>query len=153
MKEQSSKTVYFDMDGTIFDLYSVPNWLNHLQNHNPLPYLNAEPLVDLYQLAECIRQKQKQGYQFGIISWLSKNSTPAYDKQVREIKRKVINALGVNLFDEIHIVKYGTPKHQVAKVKGILIDDDEKIRSKWDKYGGQSIDPNQTDILDFLKKF
>ena len=27
-------TIWFDMDGTLFDLYSVENWLEYLQNED-----------------------------------------------------------------------------------------------------------------------
>ena len=37
--------IYLDMDGTIADLYAVPNWLKMLRAENPAPYIQAEPLA------------------------------------------------------------------------------------------------------------
>ena len=54
------------------------------------------------------------------------------------------------IFDEIHIVKYGTRKDYIAKDKeGIIFDDDAKVREKW---RGEAINPNTEDIIEILKK-
>ncbi len=42
--------ICFDMDGTIADLYNVPNWLERLQAEDATPYLEAKPLWDM----ECL---------------------------------------------------------------------------------------------------
>ena len=44
-------TIYFDMDGTIADLYSVENWLESLRAYSAEPYTCAAPMQDLRQLA------------------------------------------------------------------------------------------------------
>lgn len=126
-------TIYFDMDGTLADFYSVPEWLSMLENHDPTPYRVAQPLLDMRQLARRLNQLQAQGHRLGVISWLSKNTTPEYDALVRRAKRRWLAAhLGSVDFDEIHLVKYGSPKHFVAADQnGILFDDVEKIRSLW----------------------
>ena len=31
-------TIWFDMDGTIANLYGVPGWLSYLQESDPTPY-------------------------------------------------------------------------------------------------------------------
>ena len=76
-------TLYFDMDGTIADLYGVENWLAYLQKKDPFPYENARPLVNMTSLARILNRLQKQGYEIGIISWLAKNSTEKYDDAVK----------------------------------------------------------------------
>ena len=77
-------TIYFDMDGTLSDLYGVENWLNYLINSDALPYEIAKPLVRLNSLARILNRLQKQGYRIGIISWLAKNSNETYDEAVTE---------------------------------------------------------------------
>ena len=32
------KNIFFDMDGTIADLYNIPNWKEELDSFNPSPY-------------------------------------------------------------------------------------------------------------------
>ena len=37
IKMMKTKMVVFDMDGTIADLYAVPNWLQMLRAEDPTP--------------------------------------------------------------------------------------------------------------------
>ena len=128
-----TRTIFFDMDGTIADLYGVENWLDFLIASDSLPYEIAKPLIRLSSLARILHRLQDEGYRVGIISWLSKNSTPDYNAKVTEAKK---NWLKTHLpsveFDEINIVPYGTAKEKFAKTeKDILFDDEEKNRQNW----------------------
>lgn len=141
-------TIFFDMDGTITDLYGVKNWLNHLIAANALPYKIAKPLVKLNSLARILNRLQKQGYKIGIISWLAKNSDISYDEKVTKAKKEWLKKhLASVKFDEIHIVKYGTPKESFLKTKNdILFDDEKKNRDNWT---GIAFDVNE--IIEILK--
>ena len=141
-------TIFFDMDGTIADLYGVENWLDYLIASDALPYEIAKPLIRLNALARILNRLQKQGYKVGVISWLAKNSDKTYDEKVTRAKRKWLkkHLASVN-FDEIHIVKYGTPKQTFAKTENdILFDDEEKNRNDWT---GKAFDVNE--IIEILK--
>lgn len=141
-------TIFFDMDGTIADLYGVENWLDYLIVSDALPYEIAKPLIRLNALARILNRLQKQGYKVGVISWLAKNSNTAYDEKVTRAKKEWLkkHLASVN-FDEIHIVKYGTPKQTFAKTENdILFDDEEKNRNDWT---GKAFDVNE--IIKILK--
>ena len=141
-------TIFFDMDGTIADLYGVENWLNYLIASDALPYEIAKPLIRLNALARILNRLQKQGYKVGVISWLAKNSDTNYDEKVTRAKKEWLkkHLASVN-FDEIHIVKYGTPKQTFAKTENdILFDDEEKNRNDWT---GKAFDVNE--IIEILK--
>jgi hypothetical protein len=127
------RTIFFDMDGTIADLYGVENWLDYLIAQDALPYTIAKPLVKLNALARVLNRLQRQGYKIGVISWLAKNSTEDYDEMVTKAKINWLNKhLASVAFDEINIVKYGTPKQIFAHTnKDILFDDEEKNRKDW----------------------
>jgi len=143
--------IYLDMDGTIADLYAVPNWLKMLEAEIPAPYIQAEPLVRLSALARHLNRLQRNGYIIGIISWGSKHATPEYDEAVAKAKNFWLKKhLPSVKFDEIHIVPYGTPKSTVAKEKnGYLFDDEEKNRAEW---GINAFDVvNMLDILGELE--
>ena len=141
-------TIWFDMDGTIADLYGVENWLDYLIASDPTPYTIAKPLVRLSALARVLNNLQRKGYKIGVISWLAKNSDLAYDEAVTEAKMKwLAKHLASVAFDEINIVKYGFPKHLFATGNtDILFDDEEKNRKEWT---GKAFDVN--DILGVLK--
>lgn len=143
-----TKAIYFDMDGTIVNLYGVENWLENLRAENPMPYEKAAPLLKLNQLARILNNLQKKGYRLGIISWLSKNSSENYDSAVTKAKMKWLKSHLASInFDEIKIVPYGTPKEKTVDFpKGILFDDEEKNRKNWK---GQAFD--ETEILEILK--
>ena len=141
-------TIFFDMDGTIADLYGVENWLDYLIASDALPYEIAKPLIRLNALARILNRLQKQGYKIGVISWLAKNSNTDYDEKVTKAKKEWLkkHLASVN-FDEIHIVKYGTPKQTFAKTENdILFDDEEKNRNDWT---GKAFDVNE--IIEILK--
>lgn len=126
------KVVWFDMDGTIADLYGVQNWLPMLNNEDPTPYEVARPLVNLSRLARYLNKLQKMGWKVGVISWLSKYSTPEYDAAVTGAK---MFWLGRHLpsvkWDEIKIVPYGTNKYETCG-GGCLFDDEAKNRDTWE---------------------
>lgn len=141
-------TIFFDMDGTIADLYGVENWLDYLIASDTLPYAIAKPLLRLNSLARVLNRLQKEGYRIGIISWLSKSGTEEYNNAVTETKKNWLKKhLASVHFDEINIVKYGTPKQVFARTENdILFDDEEKNRNNWT---GKAFDVNA--ILETLK--
>lgn len=141
-------TIWFDMDGTIADLYGVENWLSYLMDGNTLPYEVARPLVRLSALARILNNLQRKGYQIGIISWLSKSGNADYNERVTIAKMKWIKKhLASVKFDEIHIVEYGTYKETFAKSdQDILFDDELNNRKYWT---GKAFD--ETEIFEILK--
>ena len=132
-ERRSQVTIHFDLDGTLADLYGVPNWLTYLENHNPYPYAIATPLVNLAVLARKLNSLQRKGYRISIISWLAKSSTAEYDARVGVAKAQWLaqHLPSVN-WDEVHIVPYGTPKEQFCTTSAdILFDDEERNRTNW----------------------
>lgn len=142
------KAIYFDMDGTIANLYGYENWLSELRARNSAPYEKAAPLLPLQPLAKRLNKLQRNGWILGIVSWLSKESTVEYDEKVTEAKKKWLKRhLQSIQWNEVHIVEYGTPKHEVVKFpQGILFDDEEKNRTNW---SGIAYDVNN--IMEVLK--
>lgn len=124
------KKIWFDMDGTIADLYGDPDWLAKLIAYNPEPYAKAMPLVNMNLLARYLNKLQKQGYEICIVSWLSKNSTEAYEKEVTEAKIAWLKKhLASVRFNQVDIIPYGTPKNEGRQ--GILFDDELRNREQW----------------------
>lgn len=127
------KTIYFDMDGTIANLYGVNDWLSKLLKEDSSPYEEAKPLVNTLYFQILINRLKRKGYKVGVISWTSKGGKSAYNKKVAQAKRDWLKKHFPKIqFDEVHIIKYGVAKSSVAfNPKGILFDDDKTVRSEW----------------------
>ena len=126
----TEKIINFDMDGTIADLYGVDGWLDDLINGNTRPYDIAKPLLNMSALARVLNKLQRLGYKINIISWTSKSGTAEYNERVKVSKLKwLAKHLKSVKFDNVYIVPYGTPKHEIST--GILFDDEQPNRIKW----------------------
>jgi hypothetical protein len=125
MKNKAHTTIYFDLDGTLYDLYGVTDWLPRLLASDPTPYCEGAALVDLVALHETLCDLIAEGYTVGVVSWCAKGSTPEYDRMVRATKRAWIRE-NLPTASEVHIVRYGTPKHRIVnnKTSAILVDDE-----------------------------
>ena len=127
------RTIWWDMDGTIADLYTVENWLPKLRAEDASPYIEAEVLWNMSQLARLMNRVQQMGYKLGIISWTSKGGSESYNEAVKQAK---LEWLGKHLasvkWDSIYVVSYGTPKSLVMQTEDdILFDDEEQNRDNW----------------------
>ena len=148
------KMICFDMDGTIADLYKVPNWLISLRNFDPYPYRQANPMWDMEELVSLLHQLQNTGVEIRIITWLSKDSNPDYDRAVRQAKKEWLMKYDFPC-DHFHGVRYGATKaDSVRKYLGegetaVLIDDNAKVRQGW--HLGDTIDPTACNILEVLR--
>lgn len=146
-----NKILVFDMDGTIADLYGVKGWLEDLRSDNPRPYKVAKPLYDMDILNSILNEFKREGWKIVVTTWLAMNSNKEYDRLVREAKLAWLEKYSF-LYDEIHLVKYGTTKANTTRKLGgyqILIDDNEKVRKGW--HLGDTINANN-DIIDELIK-
>lgn len=144
-----TKTLVFDMDGTIANLYGVENWLEMLRAEDPTPYIVAQPMYDMDTLKVVLEMLKLQGWTIAVTSWLSMGSTREYDKLVRQAKREWLERYDFP-FDEIHLVAYGTAKANCTRKNGgyqILVDDNEKVRNGWNL--GGTINANEN-ILEKL---
>lgn len=125
--------IYFDLDGTLADFYSVDNWLQKILENDSSPYREARPLYNFSYLAKLIHKCQKKGIEFSIISWGSKNSTENFLTAVADEKRQWLKTHlpSVN-FSQIIIVPYGTPKENYKNSHfDILFDDEQANRKNW----------------------
>lgn len=125
--------IYFDLDGTLADFYSVDNWLTKILENDSSPYREARPLHNFSQLAKLMHKCQEKGIEFSVISWGSKNSTENFLTAVADEKRRWLKThLPSVHFSEIIIVPYGTPKENYKNSHfDILFDDEQTNRKNW----------------------
>lgn len=146
--------IVFDMDGTIAALYQVDKWLEKLRNNDASPYAEAKPMWDMKKLSITLRKLQKHGISISIVSWLSKESNKTFDHDTRAAKKAWLQEFDFPA-DEIHIVKYGTPKgnYRVRNDRNILIDDNADVRKQFEKFNNCSaINPTEVDIIAWLER-
>lgn len=117
-------TIYFDLDGTVYPLYTQPLWLERITTlADPTAYAAEETIPDAAEFIDLLIDLVDAGYTIGVTSWCALGSSPEYDKAVRAEKRAWIKKF-LPVATEIHIVRYGTPKHRtVSDPSGILVDD------------------------------
>lgn len=141
-----NKTIVFDMDGTIADLYGVEDWLSALRNEDVRPYVEAKPMYNMLVLNKLLEILKDCGWKVVVTTWLSKGSSKAYDALVREAKIEWLARYGFP-YDEIHLVKYGTTKANCTRHIGgfqVLVDDNEQVRKGWNL--GDTINANENII-------
>ena len=147
------RMIVWDMDGTIADLYGVEGWLEKLRAENPLPYEIAKPMWDMERLVNIIRGLQAIGIEQRIVSWLSMDSSEQYKTEVRRAKREWLDEFDFP-YDHFHGVQYGATKADSVRKfladdeEAILIDDSARVRKGW--HLGETVDPTEVDIIDFL---
>jgi len=147
-----SKWVWFDMDGTIADLYNVNGWLDDLLAHNVRPYATAKPLYNDVDLLNLFVELKAKGYNIGIISWGSKERNAEYDKAVRNAKAKwLYNRCLIDLLDKFIVTSYGIRKADTCRKygEGVLVDDEAQNRNEWDL--GATIDAHKNIINELMK--
>lgn len=146
-----NKTIVFDMDGTIADLYGVEGWLDMLRAEDATPYRQAKPIYDMDMLNNLIDILKNMGWRIVVTTWLAMGSSKVYDDEVRLAKKEWLDKVGFE-YDEIHLVKYGTTKANCTRKYGgyqILVDDNDKIREGWTL--GDTVDAKKDIIAELIK--
>lgn len=134
--------VFFDLDGTLFNLYGKENWLEMLREENPdafdwvgmvnngfMPEFNYEDLVGI-----CLDLIEDFGVEFNVITWLPMYATSEYEKQCAKIKEKWIRKF-LPFVKDVCCQSYGTPKQLGIKSRSkemILIDDNLEVCKIWE---------------------
>lgn len=148
------KKIYFDMDGTVADLYGEKNWLNNLRNEREGSFINLRPLVDMNELAMVCHQLMNLGYSFGVITWLPMGASYEFERVCEEEKRAWVEEF-MPWVSEFYAQSYGVPKQYAPSKRAaemILIDDNAEVRAMWNtEVQRSSIDATQ-DIIKELRK-
>lgn len=145
-----TRAIYFDMDGTIANFYAVDGWLEALRAEHTKPYREAKSLCDMRALGRELNRLQEAGYTIGIVSWLSKCGSDKFMENIERTKRAWLKKhLGAVEWDEIHIIKHGTPKTSVVEFPdGVLFDDEVGNRKNWALGNGLAFD--EKNIVEIL---
>ena len=124
--------IYFDMDGTVYDLYNVDNWLEKLRSEDVSVYSTGNRLFndDFYKVVSAL---MRYGVRFGVITWGSMTATPEFEEQTRQTKLQWVKE-HLPFVESFCYQQYGTPKQQAVKNRtknDILIDDNSDVLRVW----------------------
>lgn len=139
-----AKTVWFDMDGTLYDLYNIPNWLEELQNKNENVFYIGSPMYNCYCINRAIEALTEHGWQVGIITWAPKDvaeNDPFFAK-VKHAKLMWALRHYPDLVRNFYCLPYGQSKaicacNHWSERNGsiedvqILVDDNMLVREDW----------------------
>lgn len=138
--------IWFDMDGTIADLYGVRDWLPAIIARDTRPYEIARGIGNLALIARLLNKARANGHEIGIISWTAKGAPAGYNAKVATAKREWLHRhLPSVTWDTIKIVEFGMDK-KIATGGGILFDDEKPNRDAW---GAGAHEPRE--IVEVLK--
>jgi len=148
---KNKRTIFFDMDGTFYDLYGFENWLECILSENTNCYTKGKLLLEYSKFYNTLLELKEKGYKLGIITWLSKNATKRYQNMVRNAKMRYLRKHFNGIFDDIHIIQYGKNKSEYCQENDILFDDEENNRLQWLEKKGISYDvKNIIEVLETL---
>lgn len=127
----NNKIVYFDMDGTLVDLYGVTNVFKRLDTLDASVYLEAKP-IDKY--INMLKEFTTLGYKVVILSCLGMISEEQFDKDTIYNKDIWLNKyIGSEyIYDRIYIPNTKHKEEYISKYGyGILVDDDIRVLNNW----------------------
>lgn len=142
------KMVWFDLDGTVYRLYDVVNWLDRLEDKDATVFMvRGAERKSIRNIDKAIRYLKKHGVEVGVITWAPKGvkKDERFFKEVEQVKREwVAEFMPIINQNRMFVVEYGTPKHEVAEMQDrnaqhILIDDNDEVRKTFRKAGHKAI--------------
>jgi 5'(3')-deoxyribonucleotidase len=134
--------IYFDLDGTVYDLYAVEDWDYKLRHSDTSVFTDGKTMTDMVELGKRLVDRE-----VAVITWLPKESTKEYRDACTQVK---VDWVHVNMpyVKEIHVLEYGTPKHSIGSIEDILVDDNAKVLEDWIAAGRKAIDAKYIDTID-----
>lgn len=145
--------IVFDLDGTLYDLYSQPDWHEKLRREDASAYTQGGALCDTCELKKELIELKKYGCEINVVTWIAKNATKKFHKKIRKAKVKWLRQQGLaEVFDKIIVTAYGLPKNKVVKKhrKMVLFDDNPEVREIWNT-PKQRISYDEKNIIDVLQ--
>lgn len=133
------KGIFFDLDGTIAELYKVEGWLPKLRNNDWSVYSECAPRHNYQRINAAIEALIANGWQVGVITWASKGI--GWNKELQEIAGIKFNWL-CKFFPALAggnfaCIPYGYSKADYLEEMGdaykvaYLVDDNKEVRQEW----------------------
>jgi len=131
------------MDGTIYRLYDVPNWLERLRAEDETVYdVKSYERKSLKHIRGAVQALIARGVNVGILTWCAMDGANAFNERTLQAKWNWARRLFPELVNggNFRGMPYGTPKHEIAynvdpDAIHILVDDNNEVRKHWRAMG------------------
>lgn len=124
-------TIALDLDGTVYDLYSVPRWLHRITREDDVTaYTEGAALVDLDALASVASALIARGFRFVVVSYVAWGASEEYSAAIATAKSEWVEE-NLPFVEEVIIDRRTTPKRDLVEDALALIDDDAEILAEW----------------------
>ena len=130
--------VWFDMDGTIADLYGTKGWLKAIRSEESEIFRGLAPMLNTWTLFSDIEELgnlYRVDLNIGVITWTPMEATYRYQKECELAKISWLDNRYLLDTKRFFAIPYGTPKQSVIKIGckdyQILIDDNEEVIKRW----------------------
>lgn len=125
--------IYFDLDGTVYDLYSVENWLEKLRSEIASVFSEGDFIGDYNSFKTVCEKLVSVGVQFEVITWLPMQASSEYELECTEVKREWVKKF-MPFVSEFTAQSYGIPKQNAIKKRAktmYLLDDNKEVCEMW----------------------
>lgn len=145
-------TISFDLDGTLYDLYNVPDWLKKLESEQVIVFYEGDYLVDPEKFRYFVQTLEKQGIEFSVISKLPNSKNVRFLKESKKAKTGFVDKLFQDPNIPKHFIGFTSDKSKLFPLKptDFLIDDDIDNRIAWEKAGGIAFNPLVFDSVETI---
>lgn len=135
-------SIWFDLDGTLYELYKMPNWLERLEKRDWNVFIDGEPRKHHERIREAIKALQAKGWIVGCITWGSRGISKEEELQeIAEKKKKFLAKYFPELLENFYCLPYGASKAlpimrnpcyiRPSKQVNYLVDDNKIVRKNW----------------------
>lgn len=136
-------TIWFDMDGTIYELYRIPNWLERVRQMDMSVFSDGFPRNDYERIDVAVEALSAAGWRVGVVTWAPKGATLHEINEVGRVKFDWLCRFFPALADgHFACIPYGDSKANfVVEMESagdglnILVDDNKYVRADWRTYG------------------
>ena len=141
------KSIWFDMDGTIAELYKVEGWLTSLREGDWSVYSECAPRAHANRIRNAVRALVEDGWQVGVITWASKGIDWGKDLDaIAEVKHEWLCQFFPEIADGMFAcIPYGYSKAKYLEELienghnhyslAYLVDDNKEVRAEWRTHG------------------
>lgn len=152
MMNEMKLNINFDLDGTVYDLYGMENWLAGCRTGIRGTFTDGNDLVDMKEVAKLCKKLQKKGNLVNIITW-TPNTNDKRAIAVAELDKIKWIVKKMDYVNQTRLMNFGVTKTMYMKKDyvNILFDDNADNRAEWIEKGGIAYD--EKNIIEVLKGF